>query len=433
MAGDLIRRRLSRAVDIIGVGITKLGLVTETAEIKNMTSRELWTLAAKDAIQDAGVSLKEIEALFVGNMISELSEDQYHLGNVLTQWTGLATGNGAWKSAVRLEGACASSSHAIRQAVFAIAAGVYDIVIAGGVEINNAKISAKAPGLPRRMTNEERLQSIYCHYDQAWDFPQLSLQDMNLSQWIIAYIRQYGLSIETLYDVLDARIASNHRNGESNPKAYWNRSLKDAAANAGFDSPGDFLRSPEHNPLAHWPLRLWDGPRRCDGAGAVILCAADLSKRFQNKPVHYLGTGNAHGTSVSEKMYTHPMVLEASRQAYEMAGVSPANIDVVEVYDYLASEYIIPLEDIGYFARGEVWKALIDGRTTFEGDKPVNPSGGSSAGSAVGSIGSIQTYYLVKQLREEAGGNQINPVPRIGLAYDCGAARDAVVHIYGRD
>jgi acetyl-CoA C-acetyltransferase len=143
-----MRRRLSRSVDIIGAGITKLGFVTETPEIKNMTSRELWTWAAQEAIEDAGVSLKEIDALYVGNMISELSEDQYHLGNVLTQWTGVKTGNGAWKSAVRVEGACASSSHAIRQAVFAIGAGVYDIVIAGGVEINNAKVGSKAPGLP---------------------------------------------------------------------------------------------------------------------------------------------------------------------------------------------------------------------------------------------------------------------------------------------
>ena len=375
----------------------------------------------------------DIEALFVGNMISELSEDQYHLGNVLVQWTGMTTDSGAWRPALRVEGACASSSHAIRQAVFAIAAGAYDIAIAGGVEINNAKIASKAPGSPRKMTNQERLRSIYCHYDQAWDLPQASLQDMNLSQWILAYAREYGLSIETLYDVLDARIASNHRNGEGNEKAYWRRSLKESAAHAGFDNPKDFLRSPAHNPLGHWPLRLWDGPRRCDGAGAVILCAAEVSKGFQKRPVHYLGTGNAHGISISEKMYSHPMMLAASAQAYEMAGVSPAEVDVVEVYDYLASEYIIPLEDIGYFGRGEVWRALLDGRTTFEGDRPVNPSGGSSAGSAVGSIGAIQTYYLVKQMREEAGANQIRPAPGIGLVYDCGAARDAVVHIYGRD
>jgi acetyl-CoA C-acetyltransferase len=428
-----VRKRLSRPVDIIGVGITKLGFVTETPEIKNMTSRELWTWASQDAIQDAGVSLRNVDALFVGNMISELSEDQYHLGNVLTQWTGMSTGNGAWKSAVRVEGACASSSHAIRQAVFAIAAGVYDIVIAGGVEINNAKIGSKAPGQPRKMTNDERLRAIYCHYDQAWDLPQLSLQDMNLSQWMLAYCQEYGLSIETLYDVLDGRIASNYRNGQFNPKAYWNRSLKDAAADAGFDNPRHFLRSPERNPLAHWPLRLWDGPRRCDGAGAVVLCAADLSKQFRKRPIHYLGTGNAHGTSISEKMFTHPMILDASKQAYEMAAVSPGEIDVVEVYDFIAPEYIIPLEDIGYFGRGEAWKALIDARTTFEGDKPVNPSGGSTAGSVVGSIGAVQTYYLVKQLRGEAGKNQIGPIPRIALAYDCGAARDAVVHIYGRD
>jgi acetyl-CoA acetyltransferase len=126
------------------------------------------------------------------------------------------------------------------------------------------------------------------------------------------------------------------------------------------------------------------------------------------------------------------VIIEASQQAYGMAGITPDDIDVVEVYDYLASEYLIPLEDLGYFGRGEVWKALIDGRTTFKGDKPVNISGGSGAGSAVGSIGSIQTYYLVKQLRGEAGANQIEPVPIVGLVYDCGAARDAVVHIVGR-
>ena len=159
-----------------------------------------------------------------------------------------------------------------------------------------------------------------------------------------------------------------------------------------------------------------------------------FSKQFQKKPVHYLGTGNAHGTSISEKMFSHPMIVDASRQAYEMAGVSPGDIDVVEVYDFIAPEYIIPLEDIGYFGRGEAWKALVDGRTTFEGDKPVNPSGGSTAGSVVGSIGVIQTYYLVKQLRGEAGREpDTSPFPRLALAYDCGAARDAVVHIYGRD
>src|SRR5512137_1203958 len=155
-----MRRTFARPVDIIGVGITKLGFVTETPEIKNMTSRELWTWAAHEAMQDAGITPKDIDAMVVGNMVSELSEDQYHTGNFLIQWLGMSAGTGAWKPAIRLEGACTSSSHAIRQAVFSIAAGIYDVVITGGVEINNAKISSKAPGTPRRMTHQERLRTI---------------------------------------------------------------------------------------------------------------------------------------------------------------------------------------------------------------------------------------------------------------------------------
>jgi len=428
-----MNRKLLRPVDIIGVGITKLGFVTEMAEIKNMTSRELWTWAAYEAMQDAGITPKQIDALFCGNMFSELSEDQYHLGNILVQWTGLAAGNGAWKPAVRIEGACASSSHAIQQAVFAIAAGAYDIAIAGGVEVTNAKIESKAPGKPRKMTNEERVRALWCHYDQAWELPQLSTQDLILSQWIIAYAKYYGLDIETLYNVLDARIFSNYRNGQFNPKAYWNRSLEKMAAEAGFENPRALLRSPEHNPLLFWPIRLFDGARRADGAGAVVLCAAEMSKQFQEIPIHVLGTGNAHSTTISEKMYSHPFIIEASRQAYEMAGITPNDVDVAEVYDYFAPEYLIPLEDIGYFGRGEGWRAMIDQRTTFKGDKPVNLSGGSSAGSVIGCVGPIQTYYIVKQLRGEAGTNQVNPIPKIGLVFDCGAARDAVIHIYGRD
>ena len=427
-----MKRRLSRPVDIIGVGTTKLGFVTDTPEIKNMTSRELWTWAAYEAMQDAGVTPKEIDALFCGNMFSELSEDQYHLSNILAQWTGLTAGNGIWKPAVRIEGACASSTHAIREAAFAIAAGVYDIVIAGGVEVTNAKVESKAPGAPRKMTNEERVRALWCHYDQLWEMPQISVQDLVMSQWIIAYAKHYGLDVETLYDVLDGRIFSNARNGKFNPKAYWNRFVEEVAAEEGFENPRAFLRSPKHNPLLYWPLRLFDGARRADGGGAVVLCAAEVSKQFHKKPIHILGTGNAHGTTMSEKMYTHPFIGEASRQAYEMADISPGDVDIIEIYDYLAPEYIIPLEDIGYFGRGEAWKALIDQRTTFEGDKPVNLSGGSGAGSVVGCVGAIQTYYIVKQLRGEAGANQVNPCPRVGLVFDCGAARDAVINIYGR-
>jgi acetyl-CoA C-acetyltransferase len=411
--------------------MSDLGFVTETPAVKGFTSRELWTWAAGEAMSDAGLTPGDIDALVIGNMVGELAEDQYHMANLLAQWTGLKSSESVWKPAVRIEGACASSSHAIRQAAFAIASGVYDVVITGGAEVNNAKVDWLAPGQPRRMTNDERLRAVYCHYDQAWELPQMIVQDQALSQWLIAYAHRYGLSLDQLYDVLDARIASNYHNGQSNQRAFWRLSLKEAASQKGFADPHDFLRSPEVNPVACWPSRLWDGPRRCDGAAAVILCAADLAKGLPRKPIYYMGTGNANSTMLSEPMYTQPFIVEAGRQAFEMAGVTPAEVDIAEVYDFAAAEYLVPLEDLGYFAPGEAAHSLVAGQTTLAGRKPVNASGGTTAGLVVGAVGAIEIYHMVRQLRGEAGPNQVRKPAKIGVVYDCGAARDAVIHVLG--
>jgi acetyl-CoA acetyltransferase len=422
-------KKLARRVDIIGVGMSDLGLVTETPSLLNMTTRELWTWAAAEAIADAGVVASDIEALFVGNMIGEFTEGQYHLAYVLSQWTGLSMGNDAWRPAVRVDGACASSSHAIRSAVFAVASGAYDIVLAGGVEISNASWTWQAPGEPRRMSNAERVKAIYGHYDQGWELPNMAMLDHSLSQWLIAYAKHYGLSIEALYDILDARIISNYENGTRNPRAYWNRSLASVAHETGFDDVREFLRSPQNAPTC-WPMRQWDGPRRCDGAAALVICAAEALPQSKARPVHYLGTGSAlQSSAISRKMYTQPFIVEAGREAFAMAGISPEAVDVVEMYDYGPAEYLIPLEDLGVFERGAIGSALLSGQTLYSGSKPVNPSGGTSCGVVAGTVGSISAVHVVQQLRGQAGANQVNPPPKIGLIYDCGGGRDAVVHL----
>lgn len=425
-------RSLTRPVDIVGVGASQLGMVTETAGMLNMTSRELWSWAAANALNDAGATPSDIEALFVGNMVSEYTEGQYHLPYVLSQWTGLSQGQEAWRPAVRVEAACASSSQALCQAVFAVASGAYDVVLAGGVEVSNAKWTWRRPGQPEKMTNEERVRAIYSHYDQGWEMPQLAMLDHILSQWLIAYAKRYGLTRTSLRDLLDARLLSNYSNGERNPHALWNRPLEQVAADAGFDTPRAFLDSPKHNPATCWPVRRWDAPRRCDGAAAAVICSADLSGRFSGRPVHYLGTGSAIQTSgLSSEMWTQPFIVNAGKQAFSMAGVSPSDVGVVEMYDYGPAEYIIPLEDLGIFQRGEMADALREGRTLATGDRPVNCSGGTSCGVAVGAIGAYCAFHLVKQLRGEAGTYQAAREPRVGLIYDCGAGRDAVIHILG--
>lgn len=426
-------RKLARPVDIIGVGASDFGMVTQTPSMLNLTTRELWAWAAAEAVQDSGIPVSAIDALFVGNMIGEMTEGQYHLGYVLDLWTGLSLGDDAWKPAVRVDGACASSSQAIRQAVFAVASGAHDVVIAGGVELSNAQWNWQAPGDPRKMSNQERVQAVYGHYDQGWEMPNLVMLDHTLSQWLIAYAIRYGLSINDLYNIMDARIMSNIENGLRNPTAFWKRNLMEIATEAGFSDVHSFLRSPEQNPATCWPMRRWDGPRRCDGAAALVICAADLSRHADSRPVHYLGSGNAMQTcAISKDMYTQPFIVEAGKEAFSMAGVSPAEVGVIEMYDYGPAEYIIPLEDLGYFERGQAGQALLNGQTLYSGSKPVNPSGGTTCGVAAGSVGAASLVSVVKQLRGEAGENQVNPVPKIGMVYDCGAGRDAVIHILGR-
>jgi acetyl-CoA C-acetyltransferase len=424
---------LARPVDIIGVGLSDFGFATD-APCLNLTTRELWAQAVSEAVKDAGITPSQIEALFVGNMRGDYNEGQYHLGYVLGMWSGLSLGNDAWKSSVRIEGACASSSHAIRQAVFAVASGAYDVVIAGGVEQSNTKWDWKNPGLAMNMSNPEVLNGIYAHLDQGWELPNMNMLDHILNQWIFAYAKRYGISKNDLYDIFDARIFSNWQNGVYTQGLYWNKPIASVLEEAGVNDIHEFLRSPVHNPVIIWPLRRWDYIRRCDGAAVVIICAADVSKYAKSKPIRYLGTGNALQTSaISRDMYTQPFIVEAGKEAYEMAGISPDDVDVVEMYDFGPAEYLIPLEDLGFLERGQSSEMLLKGETLYSGTRPVNPSsGGVTCGAAIGAVGAACIVHLTKQLRGEAGANQVNPLPKAGMVYDCGAARNAVIHLMGR-
>jgi acetyl-CoA C-acetyltransferase len=130
-------------------------------------------------------------------------------------------------------------------------------------------------------------------------------------------------------------------------------------------------------------------------------------------------------------MYTQPFIVAAGREAYEMAGISPEAVEVVELYDYGPAEYIIPLEDLGIFGRGQTGEALLKGQTRYSGTRPINPSGGSTCGVAAGAVGAVCLTHVVKQIRGESGINQVKNIPKVGMVYDCGAGRDAVIHIIG--
>ncbi|HIC95554.1 TPA: hypothetical protein EYP12_02870, partial [Candidatus Bipolaricaulota bacterium] len=124
----------------------------------------------------------------------------------------------------------------------------------------------------------------------------------------------------------------------------------------------------------------------------------------------------------------------AAREAYEMAGIRPEEIELAEVHDCFTIAEIIALEDLGFFPPGEGWKATVAGLTSRDGPRPINPSGGLKAkGHPVGASGATQAVEIWEQLRGEAGPRQVPGDPGLGLAHNVGGTgQTCVVHIFER-
>lgn len=404
--------KLNRAVAVVGAGMTKFGRHTD------LSSRELFVEAFNKALAsvDRNIERKMIQALFVGNFTSDLFEHQGHTAPLMADWIGLCPA-----PSTRVEGACASGGLALRMGVLAIASGLYDVVCAGGYE--------KMTGLSTPAVTDALACASDVYYEAipGATFPGLYAEMAN------AHMKKYGSKWEML-----AKISlKNHRNGSINPLAQFNKSIEDIAKGKGFTDVMQFLNDPKCNPMVAWPLRLFDCSPISDGSAAAILVAADRAKEFTDTPVYITGTGQgtaSMGLHDRQDFTTLPSAVEASKQAYNMAGVSPEDIQIAEVHDCFTIAELIATEDLGFFQRGEGGKAASEGRTTREGDKPVNTSGGLKCkGHPVGASGVAQVFEQFEQLRGTAGGRQI-PDVELGLTHNVGGSGStAVVHIFSRN
>jgi acetyl-CoA C-acetyltransferase len=404
--------KLNRAVAVVGAGMTKFGRHTD------LSSRELFVEAFNKALAsvDRNIERKMIQALFVGNFTSDLFEHQGHTAPLMADWIGLCPA-----PSTRVEGACASGGLALRMGVLAIASGLYDVVCAGGYE--------KMTGLSTPAVTDALACASDVYYEAipGATFPGLYAEMAN------AHMKKYGSKWEML-----AKISlKNHRNGSINPLAQFNKSIEDIAKGKGFTDVMQFLNDPKSNPMVAWPLRLFDCSPISDGSAAAILVAADRAKEFTDTPVYITGTGQgtaSMGLHDRQDFTTLSSAVEASKQAYNMAGVSPKDIQIAEVHDCFTIAELIATEDLGFFQRGEGGKAASEGRTAREGDKPINTSGGLKCkGHPVGASGVAQVFEQFEQLRGTAGGRQI-PDVELGLTHNVGGSGStAVVHIFSRN
>ena len=420
------QRKLGRGVSIIGGAMSRFGAFPDK------TSRDIMVEAYTDALQsvDKGIDPSDIQALYIGNFTADLFEGQGHLGHILADWLGLVP-----RPATRVEGACASGGLAFRQGLMAVASGMYDVVLAAGVE---------------KMTNvgTENVQDylgaasdVPFEVDQAaFTFPGL------YAAMSSAYMARYGTSRQHMMHVA----VKNHQNGALNPKAQFNASIRDIiemrkrrAEQRGRPPPVwrdefDFLNDADANPPVAWPLHLFDCSPVTDGAACVILAAEEVARSYTDELVNVVASSQASAGPLSTwggDITSIPSARSAAQEAYETAGLSPKDIDLAEVHDCFTAAEIIAIEDLGFFEPGKGAFASAEGQTTRDGDCPINPSGGLKAkGHPVGATGVAQLQEVWHQLRGTAQERQITHRDlRLGLTHNVGGTGGTcVVHILER-
>jgi acetyl-CoA C-acetyltransferase len=416
-------KSLPRGVAIVGAGICKFGAFPEKA------SRDLFVEAFKDlAVSiDKGFDPEAIEIIYVGNYSSDLFEHQGHIAPIMADAVGLVP-----RPAVRVEDACASSGVALRQGVMAIASGMYDVVLVGGVE--------KMTNLP----TTEVTDTLATAGDALFETPAGFTFPGFYAAMATAYMDKYGMKPEHMMSVA----IKNHENGALNPDAQFNVSIPDwmearkaSAVRKGKPAPTwetvwDFLHDEAANPMVAWPLRLFDCSPITDGAAAVLLVSEERAKRFTDSPIYIIGSGQASDYALHDRddLSSIEGARRAAFSAYDMAGVRPEDVQIAEVHDCFTIAEIIASEDLGFFAPGEGYKMAEDGVTARDSAKPINTSGGLKAkGHPVGASGVAQAVEIWKQMRGQAGKRQVKGDITLALTHNVGATGSTcVVHIYER-
>ncbi len=386
-----------RNVAIIGAGMTDFG------RLFNDTLMDILSSAALRAMDDSGIDPKKIQAVYVANMGGGILNHQTGVASALVDNLGLIPA-----AAETVENGPASGASAIKNGLLAIASGHYDYVLVVGGEKMRGVSGWRATDFVATLTHPEG------EYKYGITLPGMAGMFADL------YMEKYGYTREHL-----ARMAvKNHKNGLLNPYAHVHMP---PSMEGILESPD----APYNNTPVAEPLHLWDCCPVSDGGAAVLLCAEEMIKNKEKK--HYVvisGFGQAtdtHTLAEREDPTDLKAVTMATKQAYEMAGVGPKDIDVAELHDAFSILEIAESEHAGLFEKGGYKKALEKGDVEIDGKMPINPSGGlKSRGHPVGATGVAQAVEMTWQLRGDAGDRQVKGA-NIGLTVNFGGFGNNVV------
>ena len=361
---------------IVGVGQTH-----HRSRIPECNGQELIGVAVKRALNSAELSMKDIDAVVVGNM------DHFESINYVDMWSVL--GFGGYKKPVMKVTTGGTTGSAVGHAGFYHAAsGLFDVVLAIGWEQNSESDTTAA---------------IATHCDPLTERDFYGGAIGGLATQYSAYMDKYGATEE---DAALVSVRDRCNAAMLNPYAHLRKTIT--------------VQEVMKSPYIAYPLRFLHMCPRSDGACAVIFATENKAKRITSKPAWVVGVGSSHGAAyISDEMPLPglPSLGKASHDAYKMAGITKPfdQIDVAEMYLPAASAGVSWIESVGFCEEGGGPKLMRSGATNMNGKLPINPSGGVIATNCIGATGLIRIGEAALQVMGKAEMRQV-PGAKVALA-----------------
>ena len=373
-------------VAIIGASMTQFG------DREGEWIRELLAEAALACLDDAAVSPRDLDHLYVSNMASGEFEGQTGVPNALVHDIGAMP---AYTQ--RIDQTSSSGGAGIFAAWQSIASGASALTLLVGGEKMRHRSTAAATDVIASLTHPVE----YKHGVTLPSFAGLTAR---------YYLETYDAPRESL-----AKVAvKNHRNGVDNPHAQFRKEVD--------------LETVLESPIVADPLRLYDFCPITDGSAALLFCPESVAREYTDEYAVITGIAGATDTHVVHERSDPSVmggVVESGRKAYRMADREPDEIDVAELHDMFTILEFLQSEGLGFFEQGEGWKAVEDGITDRDGELPINTSGGlKSKGHPLGASGVAQVYEIFRQVTGSAGPRQVDA--EVALACNVGGFGNCV-------
>lgn len=418
--------KYARRVFVAGVGCTPFRLFRQDEEFEKLTEGEQFGWAALDAMEDAKIRPTEIGALSYGTAMPYFSSKYITPAAFVSRWAGLNMTHQYSHN----EGCC-TSYVGLMLAAQQVASGQFESVVCAAQDMNGSTVYDDFPNVKRKPLTPQESTKLkpWDRTYTVWNDSAMIFLDSDCSQ----YRLKYGLSVENIDDALLGMYENCRYNAEGNELAFKHDNLDEEGKRYGFASGNEFIRSPFNPKVSEYQHAAFIN-YATHGAAAAIVVSEEKAKELMEKGVEcveILGCSNAMCEGVESNLQMKALK-ECCDQLYDVTGLSGQDMDLLLNNDFVFPSSLTAAEYTGYIPEGEAWKYFIDGRTKYDGDRPMQTNGGRSCfGHSTGASGLADIYEAVHQIRGTAF-HQMPTAPQKVLLRGYGGGQNVAAIILGK-